>query len=130
MNVLGGGGIGTESPVALIVTALLSGGGGASVGAIATAWRSRKIVPAERDNLIVGSAQTAVLSMKDSLTEEARRADRAEAECDRLRTQLDAKDTRIAALERSLDVMRERLEGQMEQLEKLRLELHEIRTAT
>lgn len=124
----------SDSPLVILVTALLSGGVGTGITAV---WRARKTVPAERDNLIVGSAQTALLSMKDSLAAEAARADRAEnaiadrdekiaardaviAERDR---QLAAKDARIESLETRIDSLQEALDG-------MRLELHEIRTAT
>lgn len=117
----------SDSPLVILVTALLSGGVGTGITAV---WRARKTVPAERDNLIVGSAQTALLSMKDSLAAEAARADRAEKALRERDRQIATKDARIEALERSLDAMQDRLAGQMEQLERLRLELHEIRTAT
>lgn len=119
--------ISSDSPLVILLTALLSGGVGTGLTAV---WRARKTVPAERDNLIVGSAQTALLSMKDSLAAESTRADRAEKALRDRDRQIATKDARIEALERSLDAMQDRLAGQMEQLEKLRLELHEIRTAT
>jgi len=119
--------ISSDSPLVILLTALLSGGVGTGLTAV---WRARKTVPAERDNLIVGSAQTALLSMKDSLAAETVRADRAEKALRERDRQIATKDARIEALERSLDAMQDRLAGQMEQLEKLRLELHEIRTAT
>lgn len=101
----------------VIVSGLLGGG---LFGAIATLYRAKKTAPAERDNFVVGGAETAVLSLEKSLAAETRRAERAEAAEARAQEIIAAKDARIDLLERKIDDMQRTLD-------QMRTELHEIR---
>lgn len=103
-----------------VVSGVLSGGLLASVVAL---YRARKTVPAERDNIVVQSAETAVLSLQRSLAAETRRADRAEAEMIRKDKVITEKERRIEELERRLDTVQQMLDD-------VRAELHQIRTST
>ncbi|GAA2037291.1 hypothetical protein GCM10009740_31300 [Terrabacter terrae] len=103
-----------------IVTGLL--GGGFITGGVAI-YRARKTAGPERDSIVVGGAETAVLSLEKSLAAETKRADRAEAALVERDRQLAAKDARIAALEKRIDTLQAALDS-------MRAELHQIRTAT
>ena len=109
-----------EALLPLLVSGLLSGG--AITGGVAI-YKARKTTGPERDSIVVGGAETAVLSLEKSLAAETKRADRAEAALIERDRQLAAKDARIADLEKRIDSMQASLES-------LRTELHEIRTAT
>lgn len=102
----------------IIISGVLGGG---IFGAVATLYRAKKVVPAERDSFVVGGAETAVLSLEKSLAAETRRADRAEAAEARAQEIIAAKDRRIEALERRIDDMQAMLDS-------LRVELHNIKT--
>lgn len=100
-----------------IVTGVLSGG---LFTAAAALYRARQTVPAERDNLVVSGAETAVLSLERSLAAETRRAERAEAS-------LVMRDEVIAAKERRIEALELQLEKAQLLLDQVREELHEIR---
>ena len=96
--------------------------GGGLITAFVALYRARKTVPAERDSLVVGGAETAVLSLERSLAAETRRADRAEAAVIEKDKIIASKEARIETLERRLDEVQNMLDA-------VRLELHQIRTA-
>jgi len=100
-----------------IITGILSGG---LFTAAATLYKARKTVPAERDNLVVTGAETAVLSLERSLAAETRRAERAEAAVVMRDEVIAEKERRIAALERRIDEVQAKLDS-------VRAELHQIR---
>lgn len=104
--------------VTLLASTALGGGG---LAAITSLYVARKKVPAERDSIAVGGAETAVLALERSLAAETKRADRAEAENIRLQSEIARRDARIAALERKLDEAQESLNS-------VRAELHELVT--
>lgn len=110
---------GFTSPEVLVpaVVAILSGG---FVGACVAVYRAKQTVPAERDNLVVSGAETAVLSLERSLAAETRRAERAEAS-------LVMRDEVIAAKERRIEALERQLEKAQQLLDAVREELHEIR---
>lgn len=85
-----------ENLTTTVVTATLGTGG------LVAWWRAKKTVPAERDNIIVTGAETAVQSLERSLQAETARADRLEKENSDLRRSLDD-------LERELNDVREQL---------------------
>lgn len=67
---------------AALVVALLGGG---FIGAVVSAWRARKVVPAERDTIIATGAESAVQSLQRALEVSDRRVDELETENTELR---------------------------------------------
>lgn len=100
----------TQNPILVaLITGVMSGG---IIGALTTLWVAWKKTPVERDSIIVGGAETAVLALEKSLAAEIRRADRAEA--------------REAQKDAQLERMREQLEAAQATLDQVRAELHEL----
>ena len=103
-----------------VVSILLGGGGIASL----FAWLlARKKAPAEKDSIVVQSAETAALSLQKSLAAETARADRESARADKLQADNERKDKRIATLETRLDAMQTTLDEMRRELESLRTEV-------
>lgn len=74
------------------------------------AWyTARKKVPAERDSIIVGSAETTVQAALAVASAEAARADRAESDNRDLRSRLDSALARVDQLQSALDMVRDEL---------------------
>lgn len=71
-------------------------------GAVAAMWRARRTVPAERNNLIVTGAETAVKSLEKSLAAESARATRLEHENNELRQAIEALKSEVADVRRQL----------------------------
>lgn len=92
-----------------LVTGVMSGG---LLFAGAAVYKARKTAPAERDNIIVQGAETAVIALERSLAAETRRADRAEAQ--------------VAERDAKLTLLQERLESVQAALDEVRHELHEL----
>lgn len=92
-------------------------------GGIATvlAWLvARKKAPAEKDSIVVQSAETAALALQKSLAAETARADRETQRADRLQAEVERKDKRITLLETRLDAMQSTLDEMRRELESLR----------
>jgi len=60
----------TGGIIATVVAAVMGGGG---IGAVISAWRARKVVPAERDSIIVTGAESAVESLQKALEQSDKR---------------------------------------------------------
>lgn len=84
------------------------GGGLLGSGAVA-AWTARKKVPAERDSIIVASAEMTVQGALAVASAEAARADRSDAENLVLRQRLNAALARVDGLQAALDLVRDEL---------------------
>lgn len=104
---------------------VLSGGG---VAAFVSLYTAKRKVPAERDAIAVGGAETAVLSLERSLKAETRRADRASEEVVRLQDVIAQRDARITALEKRLDDMQVALDRARDELHALVTEIHQGRS--
>jgi chromosome segregation ATPase len=92
-----------------LASAVMSGG---LVFAGTALYKARKTAPAERDNIIVQGAETAVIALERSLAAETRRADRAEKQ--------------VADRDAQLERLQERLEAMQVALDEVRRELHDL----
>lgn len=92
-----------------LVSGVMSGGLLFAGNAI---YKARKTAPAERDNIIVQGAETAVIALERSLAAETKRADRAEAA--------------VAERDAQLSRLQDRLETVQATLDEVRRELHDL----
>lgn len=103
----------TTSILIAIVTGVMGGG---LITAGVSLYRAKKTATAERDNIIVTGAETAVLALQKTLTAETARADRAEKKNEELREEMRQKEQRIAQLENKLDTIQSALDEARDEL--------------